>query len=52
MFAKWLQKSAVKENAVEMIETLKKAVVKPGGRVIIPQNTYEYLSYKRELTIR
>ena len=22
--------------------------VKPGGRVIIPQNTYEYLSYKRE----
>ncbi|MBE5910740.1 hypothetical protein [Pseudobutyrivibrio sp.] len=22
--------------------------IKPGGRVIIPRNTYEYLSYKRE----
>ena len=22
--------------------------INPGGRVIIPQNTYEYLSYKRE----
>ena len=34
-------------DCLELIfETIDK--VKPGGKVIIPHNTYEYLSYKKE----
>ena len=44
------QESLVKLNETKCLRLIFETIdkVKPGGRVIIPSSTYEYLSYKRE----
>jgi len=45
-----LQKSLLSLSEYECLSLIFSIIdrVRPGGRVIVPANTYEYLSYKKE----